>query len=287
MLSLIVYLNHVGTEFMQKIIITFGFCLFTFCLFAQTNYPFFNNMKGERKIIADTVITRVAPSTGAAFEDTLYFGNAVEILMTVPYTEVRNNMVSPWLKVVYQKGKFKKIAFVSAIDVALNDKLTYKNYEFVWGVIANNKKDSFVNNELTTKNNYACKLVAMRDAKRVAVSEFEVGDKDSSTIQIVESKKLSNSICLLVIDAVDKLYPKTIFYTNHFVLCSDKLIKLPHFEGIDGIDKLSTYSSVIFPKKNIIQFWIHAIGPKNSKLVQTYKWANCNYTFKWSNFYYN
>ncbi|CAF3935881.1 unnamed protein product, partial [Rotaria sp. Silwood1] len=31
-------------------------------------------MKGERKIVADTVITRVAPSTGAAFDDTLYFG---------------------------------------------------------------------------------------------------------------------------------------------------------------------------------------------------------------------
>ena len=108
---------------MKNIVFTFYFLFLTCNLFSQVSYPFFNNMRGERKLFADTVITRVAPSIGAAFDDTLLQGTSITILMQVPYSEVRNNVASPWLKVMYKKGKYNKVGFISAIDVAINEKI--------------------------------------------------------------------------------------------------------------------------------------------------------------------
>ncbi len=267
---------------MHRLYITFCFCLFTFYLSAQESYPFFNNMKGERKIIADTVITRVAPSTGAALDDTLYFGNTVEILMAVPYTEVRNNMVSPWLKVVYQKGKFKKVGFVSAIDVALNNKLVYKNYEFVWGVIANNKKDIFINNELVNKNNYQCKLVAMQNGKRVAVSEFGIDGSfiiDSVYAELFSSIKLKNTLCFIKIFTTNRINNLSNELVNNIIFCKEKkLILLPvtliNNNCSEGEKSLIT---MYFKNKSefVVQFFYKNFFPH--MFNDFYSWNNCSY----------
>ena len=81
---------------MKKTLFIISLLLFTKDLFAQnqkTSFPFFNNMKGERKVVADTAILKVAPSTGAANADTIFLGNNVNILMQVPFSEVRNNVM--------------------------------------------------------------------------------------------------------------------------------------------------------------------------------------------------
>ena len=73
---------------MIKVVTTFCLSLASVYVSAQlskTNFPFFQNIKGERKVFADTAILRVAPSTGAATGDTLYLGDNINILMEVPY----------------------------------------------------------------------------------------------------------------------------------------------------------------------------------------------------------
>jgi hypothetical protein len=267
---------------MKNNIITFCCCLFTIYLSAQTSYPFFNNMKGERKIVTDTVITRVAPSTGAAFDDTLYFGNTVEILMSVPYTEVRNNMVSPWLKVVYQKGKFKKIGFVSAIDVALNSKIVCKNYEFIWGVVANNKKDSFINNELVTKNNYECKLVVSKEVKKIAETKFNLSQEqgiDSFVVRVLTHSKLAKTLFTIEYNNYSLKDTTKEYYTHHFVLCqNNQFAELPVTHNYIVKPKIGFPISLItFKNKNTFLLRTEFLQIMPEHIVDIFKWQNCSY----------
>ena len=64
------------------------------CLAQQKadSFLFFNNMKGNRKIAVEKAILHVGPSTGAAAVDTLNLGADIDVLMTVPYFEMRENI---------------------------------------------------------------------------------------------------------------------------------------------------------------------------------------------------
>lgn len=267
---------------MFKPFIAFGFCLFSFCLFSQTSFTFFKELKGTKRILNDTVITRVAPSTGAALEDTLYAGNLVEVLMEVPYTEVRNNINAPWLKVIYQKGKFKKIGFVSAIDIAVNQKLQHKNFEFLWGVVANNKKDSFVNNELNTRNDYVCKLVVLKDGNKLTDTKFNLTHEqgiDSVVVRLLASSKLAKSLYTVVLNNYSLKDSAREYYTHHFVLCQNNTFsELPITHNYLSKPKLGFPVSLItFKSKNkfLLRTEFLQIMPEN--IVDTYKWNNCNY----------
>jgi hypothetical protein len=268
---------------MYKLLITFCFLFFTFCLSAQNKYPFFSNTKGDRKTIADTVIIRIAPSTTAAFDDTLYFGTPVEVLMTVPYTETRDNMISPWLKVIYKKGRFKKIGFVSAIDVSLNESIMYKNYEFIWGVVANNKKDSVVNDELIIKNNYECKLWAIQSGKKVAETNFEIDNKynvDSNTIKIIEKIKLSKTLCAIEIQNISLKDTTKELYCRTFVFCKSLAIaQLPITHNYTKLPQTTFPTSSMNINKHKNKFYVvtnyQKLMPEN--IVETYSWKEDNY----------
>lgn len=267
---------------MQKNIAAFCFSFFTFYLSAQTSHTFFKELKGVKKILNDTVVTRVAPSTGAAFEDTLYAGNAIEVLMEVPYTEVRNNINAPWLKVVYQKGKFKKIGFVNAVDIAVNEKLQHKNFEFLWGVIANNKKDSFVHNELTTKNDYVCKLIVLKDGNKIADTRFNLTHEqgtDSFVVRLLTNSKLAKSLYTVVLNNYSLKDSAKEYYTHHFVLCqSNNFSELPVTHNYSAKPKLGFPVSLItFKSKNkfLLRTEFLQIMPEN--IVDTYTWSGCSY----------
>ncbi len=218
---------------MKKVVITFCFLLFAFYLSAQTpknNFPFFHNMKGERKVVADTAILRVAPSTGAAITDTIFVGDEINILMQVPYSEVRNHVASPWLKVTYKKGNYTKVGFASAIDIAINEKLHINDVDIAFGVLKNDRKDSLVNSELTSVNYYKCRLVAFRKNKYVddlvfnAPRNFSV---DSMATSILQKTNLKKTVAVFRLLLSSKDDHEGDFKLN-FVLCNaNKLVQLP------------------------------------------------------------
>lgn len=269
---------------MLKSFLTFCLCFFTYCLFSQVNYPFFKDMKGERKIFAEKIITRVAPSTGAAFDDTLLQGTLITILMQVPYNEVRNNVASPWLKVMYKKGKYNKIGFISAIDVALNEKIKNKNIEFIWGVVANSRKDSLINGAIKSFNIYQCKLIALQENKKVAENYFKIDDffnVDSLAIQAIEKIKLKNAMCAIEIKNYNLKDTIKEFFKRTFVFCKSKsIVELPLTHSNDNLKDTRFPTSFLnyYCKKN--EFCLitdyHKIMPEN--IVETYKWQNCFYT---------
>ena len=215
----------------MKPLLTFYFLLSTFYLSAQkTSFPFFNNIKGDRKVFADTAILRVAPSTGAAINDTLFLGDNINILMQVPYSEVRNNIVSPWLKITYKKGAFSKVAFISSIDVALNEKLAVKDVEVVFGLVRNEKIDSIANNEIYTINNYNCKAIVFKKNKNVADLFFNLPPKfsvDSLSVAVLQKTKLKKTIAAMSFILNSKNDEEGMYKLN-FVLCNaNKIVQLP------------------------------------------------------------
>lgn len=268
---------------MQKIIITLGFCFLCFCVSAQTKYSIFKDIKGVKKVVADTVITRVAPSTGAAFDDTLYIGNTVEVLMEVPYTEVRNNIVSPWLKVMYKKGKYNKIGFISAIDLALNTKLSYKNFDFFWGVTGNNKKDSFINNELATSNNYQCKLAVMKDGNLVTDYRFMLTHEqgvDSFSLALLKTSRLAKTQFTIEFTNYSlKDSTKKEYYTHSFVVCqNNNIVELPLTHNYLVKPKVGFPVSLItYKSKNKFLLRTEFLQIFSETIVDTYKWNDCSY----------
>ena len=215
----------------QRFFLVSSFLVFSFCSIAQkNNFPFFNNMKGERKVVADTAILRVAPSTGAAINDTIYLGENINILMQVPYSEVRNNIASPWLKITYKKGNFTKVAFISAIDVSLNEKLSVKDIDFIFGVVKNDRKDSIANNEIIVINHYQCKLVSFKKNKNIAdivfniPTNFTVDSLSTLILAKTKLKKINASFRFTLSSKNDNEGD----YKLNFVLCSsNKLVQLP------------------------------------------------------------
>ena len=241
-------------------------------------------MKGERKLFADTVISRVAPSTGAAFDDTLLQGTSIIILMQVPYSEVRNNVASPWLKVMYKKGKYNKVGFISAIDVAINEKIKSKNIEFIWGVVANSRKDSLINGEIKSFNIYQCKLIALQENKKVTENYFKIDDffnVDSIAIQVIEKIKLKNAVCAIEIKDYNLKDTTKEFFKRTFVFCKSKnIVELPlthNYSNLKNID-FPTSNLSYFTKKNsfTLNTDYRKLMPEN--IIEVYKWQNCSYT---------
>ena len=268
---------------MKKVVITFHFLLFTFYSLAQsqkTNFLFFNNMKGDRKVFADTAILKVAPSTGAATADTIFIGENISILMTVPYSEVRNNIASPWLKITYKKGTFTKVGYISAMDVSLNEKLCFKDFDIVVGLEKNVRRDSFVNNQLTINNDYFGKLKTIKKANKVAEEIFEIPHqmKVDSIICIAPKKvKLNNTIGLVQMDVIST-QDSTLVYQYNFIVCNKN--KIAQLEAINSIQKVNPEKR---PIKSYYVFNGNKILYKISGFTEVdntldiYKWKNYNF----------
>ena len=267
---------------MKNILFTTCYLLFASCLSAQsptTQYPFFQNIKGDRKVFADTVVLRLAPSTGAATGDTLYLGDNINILMEVPYSEVRNNIVSPWFKITYNKGGYTKIGFISGVDMAINDNQTAKDVEFVWGLVKNTKRDSMVDGEIKLLNCYTTKLKVKGTNKKWIVELIDIpATMNVDTVMAISLKKtkLNNSRGVVQIE-LSSTTIKSLIYQYNVILCNKN-----KFAQLDVINTIQKPQKELRPLRSSYIFSSNKIVFKMSgfmdgdKELDTYKWKDCS-----------
>ncbi len=258
----------------------FSFLVFNFYSFSQkTNYPFFQNIKGDRKVFADTAILHVAPSTGAATGDTLYLGDNISILMEVPYSEIRNNIASPWFKITYRKGGYTKVGFISAVDVAINDNQTAKDVEFVWGLEKNTRTDSVVNGEIKFSNHYSAKLKVKGTNKKWMDEVIDIpASMNVDTVMEISFKKtkLNGSRGVVQIEFCSTTI-KSVIYQYNIILCNKN--KFAQLEVINTIQKPQKElrplrSSYIFSSNKIVFKMSGFLD--GDKELDTYKWKDCS-----------
>lgn len=104
----------------MRLIFSFFLFLFTsFCFAQQSKNFFYTYAKGDKYVTVPQIVLQIAPSLGAAYGDTLSFGTPVNVLHTVPYSEVIDGYEIPWLKISYKKGEFTKVSFVLASKLSL------------------------------------------------------------------------------------------------------------------------------------------------------------------------
>jgi hypothetical protein len=257
-------------------IIISGFCSI---LFAQKNLSFFKNNTGFKRVFKDTLVTKIAPSAGAAYEDTLYAGDSIEIALQAPYVENRNGFVSPWLKIIYQHGKYKKMGFVSQMDLAIGV-TKYKNFEFLWGVIKNNKVDSIANNEVLIKNNYECAFKAIEKSKLLSTSIFTIdNDKkiDSLIFKVIDKVKLNKTFCGIELHCYNTKDTAREFYTFTNIFCqSKKLCSLPITHNYSYNTNLPFPTSFLAFNKNKFLLKTNYGRMMPETIVEEYKWENCS-----------
>jgi hypothetical protein len=267
---------------MKNILFTTCYLLFASCLSAQsptTQYPFFQNIKGDRKVFADTVVLRLAPSTGAATGDTLYLGDNINILMEVPYSEVRNNIVAPWFKITYKKGGYTKVGFISAFDIAINDNQTAKDVEFVWGLEKNTRTDSIVDGEIKFLNHYTAKLKVKGTNKKWMNEVIDIpASMNVDTVMAMSFKKikLNNSRGVVQIE-LSSTTVKSVIYQYNIILCNkNRVAQLEVINTVQNPQKelRPLRSSYIFSSNKIV-FKMSGFMDGDKEL-DTYKWKDCS-----------
>lgn len=105
-----------------KLRVLFFCCCFSIVSNAQSQEGknfFYSTVKGNSFIAVEKVITHIAPSIGAAIDDSLTFGTPINILLLVPFSESLHGIEVPWAKCIYKKGEFNKVTFILASDLAL------------------------------------------------------------------------------------------------------------------------------------------------------------------------
>ena len=267
---------------MKKVFITLLYFSIIYSSFAQNkniNFAFFNNMLGEKKVIADTAFLKVAPSTGAATEDTLFLGNDINILMQVPFSEVRKNVNSPWLKITYKKGAFTKVGFISAIDVAICSALEIKNNYAIIGIQQNNRTEKFINENLKIDDNFIAKIVLINGTQKLYQDTFlipsltKVDSVSKFTISKCNLKRADGLIQINFATSINK----DLEYSYNYIACNANLV------GLNFINPNPIYTSAINISQNKLLFnskkIIHLIVGDlvGTKQIATYKWKNCSY----------
>lgn len=203
----------------MKNVFTIVLFLFSLLSNAQNAFPLFEKLQGNRKVVVDTLITRIAPSVGAAIDDTLYFGQNVKIILQVPYSTNDKFINCPWLKVLYKKGKFNKISFIKALDVSINEIQKINQFEVLWQLVSNKK----VNNT----NNYLGNLYLVDSNKIIQKKSFNSSfsfEVESVKSIIIDTLKTNN----LNLFSINFMNTNGSFFANNFIVCNDILTELPN-----------------------------------------------------------
>lgn len=268
---------------MIKLIFTFFLSAFAFSLIAQKNdFAFFRNMNGERLIVADTAILHISPSDGAAIEDTLLQGMPIKILMRVPYIVSKNNIVCPWLKIMYKKGEFNKVAFIAATDVALNEKLTNKNYTIFWGYSnATQVTSTYANGSTESGLKYFCKLLVYNENGKVAEQKFMIEDStglDSFSITKIENVKLKNVQAAIALNCYSNTKKNIENVNYNFAVCNSNIVQLPTlFKHQQQSDNYYNFLNLSY-KRNVFAVCSFNANCNASPKQMLYKWENCSYS---------
>ncbi len=243
----------------------------------HTNFPFFDKMQGARIIYSDIAITRVAPSTGAAYGDTLKIGDSINILMAVPYSENRLNVESPWLKITYKKRGYAKVSFISAIDIAINEQLNICDASLIFGVENKVQTDSLIHKELVVNSKYQLGVKMLLNKTKIDATNFLLPTNftvDTCLFELVKLNKnnFTDNIMQIKISSNNKLEGSRTF---SFTICRNKIISLPTLQNYFSIENNSwTNSYFNFNSKKI--FSVISKNIINNSEIK-YKWMNCNF----------
>lgn len=241
------------------------------------NYPFFDKMEGKRIVYSDIAITRVAPSSGATYGDTLKIGDTINILMTVPYSENRLNVESPWLKISYKKREFTKVSFISAIDIAINEQLNICDATIIFGIENKIQTDSLINKELVVNSKYQLGLKMIFNKTKIDATNFLLPTNfnvDTCLFELIKLNKnnFTENIMQIKISSNNKLEGSRTF---SFTICKNKIISLPTLQNYFSIKNKSwTHSYFNFKSKKI--FSVISKNIINNSEIK-YKWMNCNF----------
>jgi hypothetical protein len=204
-----------------RIILLLVCCYCTLLQAQQSSFKnfFYSNIKGNTIVAAPKVITHIAPSVGAAIDDSLLYGTPVKVLMLVPYSESINGIEVPWAKCIYKKGEFNKVTFILANELALataNSNQTEGTISF-----SNANSDSiFFSIQLRNKNNNFQYLKNIGFEKQLILDSFNV--------QLISPFKLQNVANIFNF----QIFSNEVKHSLHFIECSTN-------NEILGLEKVS------------------------------------------------
>ena len=231
---------------------------------------FYNAIKGNSIIVLPKVITHIAPSVGAAIDDSLEFGTPINILMLVPYSESINGIEVPWAKCIYKKGEFNKVTFILANQLALSR-------------VHSNNTLACISFKTATTDSIFFETTIINNAKKIKLHQTFGFEKQSSTdsfkIELISPnglKKVSNIFGVHIFNNNKK-------HSYHYVECeySNQLTTL---EKVEITLNASPVSGKIweFPcskkvKKNRLLLQDFSTNEsKNSAVSKVFHFKNCS-----------
>jgi hypothetical protein len=231
---------------------------------------FYNAIKGNSIIVLPKVITHIAPSVGAAIDDSLDFGTPIKVLMLVPYSESINGIEVPWAKCIYKKGEFNKVTFILSNQLALST--------------ANiNNTLVCVSFKTATKDSIFFETNIINNAKTIKLLQTFGFEKQSSTdsfkIELINTHGLKK---------VSNIFGVHIFNTNlkhsyHYIECENSN-QLTTLEKVEVTLNTSPFSGKIweFPsskkvKKNRLLLQDFSTNEsKNTPVSKVFHFKNCS-----------
>ena len=235
----------------------------------QDSYPFFNNMRGKRIVVADTAILHVGPSAGAAHTDTLFFGEEINVLMPVPYFEQVQELDVPWLKITYFKKGFTRVSYILAHEVSLTTIIEKESKLWTTSLKQQLKNEKIIqvfsikNKQIVNTLNTSVPL------------EFTV---DSIELEIAEKPCLQEASLMFTLNLKSNSPEKGV-YKKWFVLCSStKFISLPYTHIYYNTKlKAQVQERLIFSSQSSFKLQTTILTKKVKETVVKYKWQDCNY----------
>lgn len=257
---------------MQKIkcFVLLFLCLFFSHLIAQTSNKnfFYSQIKGNTTIVTQKAITRIAPSIGAAVDDSLAFGTPMQVLMIVPYSESLNGLEIPWVKCIYKKGEFNKVTFVMANQLALKH-------------VESNNTSALVYFKSHTNDSLLFEIKIINQDKKIdyqhTLSLPKTDKIDSFKIELINPSGLKNVCNIFRINAhtstLENCYNFIECSQSSELLCLEKSSKNKVLGTIEG--KNWNFPSNSKLKKNQIMMISYSNNPNNSFPSKIYKFRNC------------
>lgn len=250
------------------LIISLGF--FSFSKAQQPDsYPFFNQMKGKRIVVADTAILHVGPSAGAAFTDTLFFGEPIQVLMAVPYFEQVKSIDVPWLKITYFKKGFTRVSYILAHEVSLTPII--EEEAFIW-------LTALQQSASTEKYILVLKLKDKKIESKITIAVPTQFVVDSIELEVAVKPCLQNTSQMLSLN-LKSITAEMGMYNKWVVQCIDSQITSLPFTHTYFSTKLKAQiqEKIIFQNQTSFKLSSTILSKKVKETVVKYKWQDCNY----------
>ena len=239
------------------------------------SFAFFNNIYGKRIVVVDEAILHVGPSAGAAFTDTLHFGDTINILMQVPYFESINELEVPWFKITYFKKGYTKVSYILGNDISLIEEINCSNYKCYVGF--NNsiiKSDDLINqNENNILSLFIVDSASKKNISFILPKGFNT-DSIFSKYNVNSTLKKTNGFLDIAFKA-NSIEQGSYFFK--FVFCKESnVVQLPLTHSFQS-EKENISECLEIVNQNYFEINSVKNHLKNSKTVVKYNWKDCNF----------